>query len=108
MSALTAGFKKLAGWGVVALAAYYAVFGGEYSVFELRSARAGVLEQQDDLEAVGVEIDSLRAWADSLENDPGTIERIAREEFGMIRDGETLYRFVDTEPAGDRAELPER
>ena len=108
MSAVAAGFRQLAGWGVLALASYYAVFGGEYSVFELRSARAGVLEQQDNLEAVGVEIDSLRAWADSLRNDPGTIERIAREEFGMIRDGETLYRFVDTEPAGDRTTVPER
>jgi cell division protein FtsB len=29
-----------------------------------------------------------------------TQERIAREEFGMIRDGEILYRFVDTAAAG--------
>ena len=49
LSAPLAGLKKLAGWGVVAVASYYAVFGGESSIFELRSARAGVLEQQEDL-----------------------------------------------------------
>jgi cell division protein FtsB len=33
-------------------------------------------------------------------NDSATIERIARERFGMIRSGEKLYRFA---PAPDSA-----
>jgi cell division protein FtsB len=41
------------------------------------------------------EIDSLRAWADSLQNDSATIERLAREQYGMIREGEILYRFSE-------------
>jgi cell division protein FtsB len=45
--------------------------------------------------ALGRQIDSLRAWADSLEVDSATLERIARERYGLIRDGETLYRFAD-------------
>ena len=63
--------------GMLLVAAYYAVFGGEYSWFEL--------ERQ---------IDSLRAWADSLQIDSVTLERIARERFGMIRDHEILYLFA--------------
>ena len=81
--------------GLLLAAVYYAVFGGEYSIFELQGARESLQEERQALVRVHAEIDSLAASADSLENDEATIERIAREEFGMIRDGETLYRFVD-------------
>lgn len=77
------------------VAAYYAVFGGEYSVFEVRSARASVEVERATLEELQAEIGALQASADSLRSDPATIERVAREEFGMIREGETLYRFAE-------------
>jgi cell division protein FtsB len=79
------------------VALYYATFGGEYSIFELRSARAAVTDEQVALGELEARIDSLSAWADSVRSDPGTLERIAREQFGMIREGETLYRFVPGE-----------
>ena len=81
------------------VAAYYAVFGGEYSLFELRGARAAVAEEQATLGQLQSQIDSLETWADSVRSDSATLERIAREQFGMIRDGETLYRFVPPEEA---------
>lgn len=84
---------------LLVVAAYYAVFGGEYSVFEVRAARASMENERERLVVVRAEIDSLTAYADSLANDPVTIERIAREEFGMVRQGETLYRFVEPDPA---------
>jgi cell division protein FtsB len=80
--------------GILLLAAYFAVFGGEYSIFEIRRARAEVLEAREELSELQERIDSLRARVDSLENDPETLERIARERFGMVREGETLYRFA--------------
>jgi cell division protein FtsB len=83
--------------GLLLLAAYYAVFGGEYSWFELRDVRAAVGEEEADLAELRRQIDSLRAWADSMRIDSVTLERIARERFGMIRDGETLYRFAQPE-----------
>ena len=84
-------------------AAYYAVFGGEYSYVELRRARAEADRQKAELADLRRQVDSLRAWADSLENDPATLERIARERYGMIRDGERLYRFVGPDPGRDSA-----
>jgi len=89
-------------------AAYYAIFGGEYSVFELREARMALEVEQQALTDVRKQIDSLGAWADSLQNDPTTIERIAREDFGMIREGETLYRFADAEPSLELVEIDQR
>lgn len=79
------------------VALYFALFGGEYSVFELRGIRGSTASESADLERLRAETDSLRARADSLENDPATLERLARERFGMIRDGEVLYRFTDGE-----------
>jgi cell division protein FtsB len=40
------------------------------------------------------ELDSLARIARALETDPAAQERAAREGFGMIRDGEILYRIV--------------
>ncbi len=89
--------------GLLLLAVYYAVLGGSHSVFEVRRARRQVGEARAELAVVERRIDSLRARADSLENDPATLERIARERFGMIREGETLYRFA--EPPEETAPL---
>ena len=96
--------KRLVVPALLLVAAYYAVFGGEYSVFEVRSARASVEVERATLEDLHVEIEALQAAADSLRSDPATIERVAREKFGMIREGETLYRFAegDSEASGER------
>ena len=91
------GLKRLVVPGLLVTAAYYAVFGGESSVFDLRSARADILEEEARLEQARVEIDSLRAELDNLQHDPATVERSAREDYGMVRAGEALYRFADTE-----------
>lgn len=80
--------------GALLAAGYYAVFGGEYSVFELRSARRAVEEERARLTELVRQIDSLEAWRDSLLADSAALERVARERFGMIRPGETLYRFT--------------
>ena len=80
---------------VLGLAVYYALFGGEYSLLELRRARSEIKTQAEELELLRAEVEYLRARADSRENDSATLERIARERFGMIRDGEVLYRLVE-------------
>jgi len=86
--------------GLLLLAVYYAVFGGEYSWFELRDARAAVEREELELAELHRQIDSLRAWADSLQIDSVTLERIAREQFGLVRPGEVLYRFAEPSPEG--------
>lgn len=83
---------------LLVVAAYYALFGGEYTVFEARETRARIEAEAAALDELREDIDSLRALADSLESDSAALERVARERFGMIRDGEVLYRFA--EPSG--------
>ncbi|HEX2202464.1 MAG TPA: septum formation initiator family protein [Longimicrobium sp.] len=88
-----AGRRLLAG-AVLAVAAYYALWGGEYSVFDLLTLERDTRDAEAALARTRREADSLRAEAKRLEDDPATIERVARERFGMIREGEVLYRFV--------------
>jgi cell division protein FtsB len=89
------------------LALYYALFGGEYSVFELREARQETETARVRLDSLERVNDSLRARADSLASDPGSLERVAREKFGMIREGEVLYRFAAPPPDSAAAGGPD-
>ena len=77
---------------------------GEYSLLEVRGARA----EREDLERRLAEVervnDSLRAWGDALEADSATIERVARERYGMIREGEVLYRITPPPDSADNLE----
>jgi cell division protein FtsB len=80
---------------VIAASMYYAVWGGEYTALDLRRLRHEQALAEDSLTLERARVDSLRRMADRLENDPATIEEVARERFGMIRSGEVLYRFVE-------------
>ena len=86
---------------LIGLATYFAVFGGEYSLFEVRRARAERAVEASRLAELRRVNDSLRAWGDSLEADSATIERLARERYGMIREGEVLYRIAQPDTADD-------
>lgn len=94
--------KRLVLPTLLGLAVYYALFGGEYSLWELRKARREIEVQEQELSILKAENEYLRARADSLENDSATLERIARERFGMIREGELLYHL--TEPRDSAAD----
>jgi cell division protein FtsB len=94
--------RRLLAGGILALAGYYALWGGEYSAFHLVRLRQEHAAAELHLAAVRAEVDSLKKVAAALENDDASIERVARERFGMIRDGELLYRFVPVDSGGGR------
>jgi len=76
--------------GLVALAAW----GGEYGTADWITIRRQVADERARVAALRIELDSLAKLANDLETNPAVQERVAREQFGMIRDGETLYRVV--------------
>jgi cell division protein FtsB len=82
--------------GLVLLALYYALFGGEYSAFELWGIRSEGRESVIRVEELTELTEKLGTRAEALESDDRALEFIARENFGMIRDGEILYRFADS------------
>jgi len=95
--------RHLLAGAVLAVALYYAAFGGEYSAVDLLRLKRDRRGAEAQLARTRREVDSLKAQALKLERDPATIERVARERFGMIREGETLYRFVPVDSAAGAA-----
>ncbi len=75
----------------------FGLFGGEYRAIDSWRLKRLVRGEQAALDELRLEIDSLELYVDSLETDPETQERVARERFGMIRDGEIVYRVEPVE-----------
>jgi len=88
--------KKTEAAGLVAamVLAGFAVYGGEYSTKDWWTLRVRLGAERDTVQQLEAQLDSLARYARALENDPAAQERAAREQFGMIRDGEILYRLV--------------
>ena len=72
----------------------FALLAGEYSTVDWLSLREALARERAVVAELRVEIDSLSKQVRALETSPAAQERAAREEFGMIRDGERLYRLV--------------
>ena len=88
--------KRIIWWALIVVAIGFAVQGGEYSSKDLYvlSRRTRTLTREVD--SLQRQVDSLGRYLRLVKSDSATMERIAREEFGMVRgDREILYRFGD-------------
>ena len=81
---------------VVVLAVAFAFEGGEYGTRDLLSRTDRRERLEAEVARLQASVDSLRAELEAVERDPAVLERIAREEYGMVKgDRELLYRFAD-------------
>jgi cell division protein FtsB len=80
----------------------FALMGGEYSVFDLVTLNRQAEEESLRVAELQRTVDSLGVAARAIERDPRVQERIAREAFGMIRQGEFLYRLVKPDSTASR------
>jgi cell division protein FtsB len=77
------------------------VQGGEYSTLDIFRQHARRTALRAEIDSLQHQVDSLTRLVHAIATDPAVQERIAREEFGMIRGNkEILYRFA---PAGTAA-----
>jgi len=86
--------RRIAGLAGALVLVSVAVFAGEYSTIDWLNVRTQLADQREAVTVLRAELDSLARIARALETDPAAQERAAREGFGMIRDGEILYRIV--------------
>jgi cell division protein FtsB len=86
---------KRVAWGVGALAVLvYAIEGGEYGTSDLLTQRARKAALAQNVDMLAEDVDSLRAELKAVTSDPVRLERMAREEWGMVRgEKELLYRM---------------
>jgi cell division protein FtsB len=84
----------LAALGVI----FFAVQGGEWGTIDLFRQQRWMARLRMQVDSLKREVDSLKVYRKAIETDPALQEKVAREEFGMVRGNkELLYRF--TEPA---------
>jgi cell division protein FtsB len=85
---------RWAALAALAFALYFAVQGGEYGTLDLLHLRAEERSEQAKVIRLRWLVDSLTKAAVAIERDPRVQERVAREQFGMLRKGEFLYKIV--------------
>ncbi len=96
------------GWlvaGVLAVLLGAAVF-GENGVLHLRRLRAEVEALHRDVQTLEAENERLSRAIGELRSDPAAVERIAREELGLVRPGERVLRFPRSSPPAGSPDAP--
>ena len=79
-------------------AVLYALEGGEFSTLDLMRQKRTQARLDKSIDSLQKVVDSLTHYSDLVQHDPATQERIAREQFGMVRGNkEIMYRFTDSE-----------
>ena len=83
-------------WVAVCSAAiWFAIQGGEYGTMDLYWQHRQRVRLVRQIDSLGHLVDSLKRYKQRVLTDPKTQERIAREEFGMVRGKELLYRIAE-------------
>lgn len=90
---------------VLLLAGFYAWHQGTFSSSDYRELERREAEITRKLSLLGEQVDSLRALRDSLESSAVVQERYAREQWGVIRNGELSFRIRIRTPPGDSSRV---
>ncbi len=82
-----------AAFAVVLIAVVVALFLPKVRQTRERARRAAVIEEEN--RAKEEQIKQLRRQQERFMTDPQYVERVAREELGKARPGETVFRFTE-------------
>ena len=82
---------------LVVAALYFALQGGEYSTLQWLALRKRERAEVVLVRTLQREVDSLERVRKKVETDPAMQERLARELYGMLREGEVEYTLLREE-----------
>ena len=74
---------------------------GAHGFIAMRKTQKEIEQIREQIGKLNSENQSLSGQVNSLKTDPKSIERIAREEMGLARPGEIIYKLSDSAKAGD-------
>jgi cell division protein FtsB len=89
--------RLVAGGLVLVVAASLAVYGGS-GVLRVRAMQQEIQQLERELATLRAQTEKLTATIDKLRHDPAYIEKLAREDLGYVREGETVLKFPTTKP----------
>ena len=75
---------------------------GPHGFIAMRRTQREIDQIREQIGKVNEENKSLADQVNSLKTDPKSIERIAREEMGLARPGEMIFKIPDTPRPGSR------
>ena len=93
--------RRLAVAAVAVLALGLAVFAGRNTLVLWQMQRE-IAAAERDVARLGAQQKKLEELAERLRSDPAYIEKVAREEVGMVREGETVLKFPSQPPPPNR------
>jgi cell division protein FtsB len=65
----------------------------ELGVPRYRALSRELVRVEEENERLAREVKDLKQETELLRNDPRAIERLARDELGMVREGEVVFQF---------------
>ena len=74
---------------------------GAHGFIAMRKTQREIKQIREQIGKLNHENQSLSGQVTSLKTDPKAIERIAREEMGLARPGEIIYKLPDSAKPGD-------
>ncbi len=78
---------------VIAFLTYYLFLRGDYSIFKLYQNKKEYEKTKQEIEDLNAEIERQKEINEKLRNkDPLEMEKKAREK-GMVKEGETIYKY---------------
>ncbi len=74
---------------------------GAHGLIAMRRTQKEIEQIREQIGKITLENKSLSNQVTSLKSDPKAIERIAREEMGLARPGELIFKLPDSAKPGD-------
>jgi cell division protein FtsB len=84
--------RVLGGTALVLLAAGVAGYAGN-QILRVTQMRREIVTMEREITTLRARTEELTRTVERLRNDPAYIEKLAREEFGMVRPDETVLKF---------------
>ena len=84
--------RLLGGAAVVVFALGLAVYGGG-SLARVRQMKREIEAIERDVTTLRVRSETLAATVERLRSDPFYVEKLAREDLGLVREGDTILKF---------------
>jgi len=85
---------------LLSIVAFFALLGGVYEAVRIVQFHLEAQNLRKEIEFLESENRHLEETREKLENDPAEIERRAREDLGMMKDGERVYRRIEPRAQG--------
>ena len=87
-------------FGVAAVLVVAVAFGayGTRAVLKVSEMRREIDTMERDLVTLRERTEALTKTVERLHNDPAYIEKLAREDLGYVREGETVLKFPKSDP----------